>query len=326
MEDGRCPGTACENIDFSGDQKELPEGLLRPGERLDDLQRNGYRIIQSGKLFCFGMDAVLLAAFAQVRAGERALDLGTGTGVIPILLEARTQGSFFAGLEICGASADMARRSVCLNHLENKISIVQGDIRRAHEIFPAASFEVVTSNPPYMTASHGLVNPNPEVAAARHEILCTLEDVVSQAARLLKPRGRFYMVHRPFRIAEIIRVLGKYRLEPKRIRLVHPFADREPNMLLMECLLDGRPRVKVEPPLIIYERPGMYTPEVRELYHMQEGAGKAVSGRQEQNAADGTEAVSGDVKSAAPGGAGAVSGGVGTEQRKAPTPETEKRG
>lgn len=252
------------------------EELLRPGERVDDLQRKGYRIIQNGRLFCFGMDAVLLAAFAGVKRGERMLDLGTGTGVIPILLEARTEGTFFAGLEICEASADMAGRSVKLNGLEDKISIIRGDIREADRIFPPASFDVVTSNPPYMTASHGLVNPNPEVAAARHEILCTLEDVVSQAARLLKPRGRFYMVHRPFRMAEIIRTLGRYRLEPKRLRLVYPFADKEPNMLLVECLLYGRPRVKVEPPLIIYEKPGVYTREVRELYNMQIQAGKAV--------------------------------------------------
>ena len=198
------------------------EELLRPGERVDDLQRKGYRIIQNGRLFCFGMDAVLLAAFSGVKRGERMLDLGTGTGVIPILLEARTEGAFFAGLEICEASADMAGRSVKLNGLEDKISIIRGDIREADRIFPPASFDVVTSNPPYMTASHGLVNPNPEVAAARHEILCTLEDVVSQAARLLKPRGRFYMVHRPFRMAEIIRTLSRYRLEPKRLRLVYP--------------------------------------------------------------------------------------------------------
>ena len=137
------------------------EELLRPGERVDDLQRKGYRIIQNGRLFCFGMDAVLLAAFAGVKRGERMLDLGTGTGVIPILLEARTEGAFFAGLEICEASADMAGRSVKLNGLEGKISIIRGDIREADRIFPPASFDVVTSNPPYMTASHGLVNPNP---------------------------------------------------------------------------------------------------------------------------------------------------------------------
>ena len=187
---------------------------LLPGERLDDLQRNGYKIIQNEKLFCFGMDAVLLAAFAKVKDGEKVLDLGTGTGVIPILLEARTGGSAFTGLEICASSADMAARSVKYNQLEEKVSIIQGDIKEADRIFPAASFDVVTSNPPYMTANHGLVNPDTDKACARHELLCTLEDVVRQAARALKPRGRFYMVHRPFRMAEIIRVLSQYKMEP----------------------------------------------------------------------------------------------------------------
>lgn len=244
--------------------------LLKPGERLDSLQRNGYRIIQNEALFCFGMDAVLLAAFAMVKKNEKVLDLGTGTGVIPILLEARTDGSHFTGLEICPGSADMAARSVTLNHLEKKVTIVQGDIKEADRIFPAASFDVVTSNPPYMTANHGLTNPNLEKAAARHELLCTLEDVVRQAACALKPQGRFYMVHRPFRMAEIIRTLSRYGLEPKRMRLVYPYVDKEPNMLLIEALKGGKPRVTVEPPLIVYQSPGVYTQEVRHLYNMQE--------------------------------------------------------
>ena len=242
---------------------------LLPGERLDDLQRNGYKIIQNEKLFCFGMDAVLLAAFAKVKDGEKVLDLGTGTGVIPILLEARTGGSAFTGLEICASSADMAARSVKYHQLEEKVSIIQGDIKEADRIFPAASFDVVTSNPPYMTANHGLVNPDTDKACARHELLCTLEDVVRQAARALKPRGRFYMVHRPFRMAEIIRVLSQYKLEPKRLQLVYPFVDKEPNMLLIECMKGGNPRVTVEPPLIVYREPGVYTDYVRRLYEMQ---------------------------------------------------------
>lgn len=239
---------------------------LLQGERLDDLQRKGYKIIQNEKKFCFGMDAVLLSAFARVKEGETVLDLGTGTGIIPILLEARTPGKSFTGLEICAASADMAVRSVKYNELEEKVSIIQGDIKEADRIFPAASFDVVTSNPPYMTGQHGLVNPDIDKAAARHEILCTLEDVVSQAARALKVKGRFYMVHRPFRMAEIIRVLGKYKLEPKRIRLVYPYVDKEPNMLLIECLKGGNPRVTVEPPLIVYKEPGVYTEELLRMY------------------------------------------------------------
>ncbi len=250
------------------------ENLLREGERLDDLQRDGYRIIQHEKRFRFGMDAVLLSSFTQVKPGEQAIDLGTGTGVIPLLLRGKTRGRHFTGLEISAESADMARRSVRYNHLEDSVSIVQGDIKEADGIFPVGSFDVVTSNPPYMTGGHGLVNPDKDLAAARHEILCTLDDVVRAASALLKERGRFYMVHRPFRLAEIICTMSKYRLEPKRMRLVYPYADREPNMLLIEGMKGGKPRVKVEPPLIVYAQPGVYTEEVRRLYDMQRDSGE----------------------------------------------------
>lgn len=239
---------------------------LKVGERLDDLNRKGYRIIQNEKLFCFGMDAVLLSGFANVKEGGRALDLGTGTGIIPILMEARTKGSYFAGLEISKTSADMAARSVALNGLEHKVEIIQGDIKEAGELFAPASFDTVTSNPPYMIGQHGLVNPDVEKAAARHEILCTLDDVVRAAARLLVPGGHFYMVHRPFRLAEIICTMAKYKLEPKRMRLVYPFVDKEPNMVLIEGVRGGRPRMTVEKPLIVYEKPGVYMPEIRQLY------------------------------------------------------------
>ena len=239
---------------------------LKEGERGDNLHRDGFRIIQNEKLFCFGMDAVLLTGFAKVREGENVLDLGTGTGIIPILLAAKTKGESFSGLEISEKSVDMAVRSVALNGIEDRVSIVQGDIKKAGELFAPASFDVVTSNPPYMTENHGLVNQDLEKAAARHEIFCTLEDVVSAAARLLKAGGRFYMVHRPFRLAEIIRALSEHRLEPKRMRLVYPYADREPNMVLIEAVRGGRPRMTVEKPLIVYQAPGEYTREVLEIY------------------------------------------------------------
>lgn len=239
---------------------------LHPGERLDELNRNGYKIIQDEKKFCFGMDAVLLSGFASVKEGESVLDLGTGTGIIPILLEAKTKGKHFTGLEIQKESADMARRSVAYNHLEEKISIVCGDIKEADKIFPAASFDVITSNPPYMTGSHGLVNPDLPKAIARHEVLCTLDDVVRQAAKLLRPGGRFFMVHRPFRLSEIMCTLTGYKLEPKRMRLVYPFADKEPNMVLIEAHSGGRPRITVEKPLIVYREPGVYTDEIYDVY------------------------------------------------------------
>lgn len=239
---------------------------LKEGERLDELQRNGYRIIQNEKKFCFGMDAVLLSGFAQVKPGETVLDLGTGTGIIPILLEAKTEGEHFTGLEISPASVDMARRSVVLNGLEQKVEIVHGDIKEAGSLFKPASFDVITSNPPYMTGQHGLVNPDLDKAAARHELLCTLEDVVKAAAKLVRTGGRFYMVHRPFRLAEIIRTLSEYHLEPKRLRMVYPYVDREPNMVLIESVRGGRPRVTVEKPLIVYEKPGVYTQEILDVY------------------------------------------------------------
>jgi len=245
---------------------DLNKITLKENERIDDLQRNGYGIIQDSERFCFGMDAVLLSGFARANKGNRVLDLGTGTGIIPILMEAKTEASYLAGLEIQPDSADMARRSVILNEIENKVEIVTGDIKEATKLFEKSSFDVVTSNPPYMIGQHGLTNPHSEKAIARHEVLCTLEDVVSAAAALLKPGGNFYMVHRPFRLVEIMNTLTKYRLEPKRMQLVYPFVDKEPNMVLIEANRGGKSRLTVEKPLIVYKEPGVYTDEIYEVY------------------------------------------------------------
>ena len=239
---------------------------IKENERIDDLQRNGYRIIQDPDRFCFGMDAVLLSGFATAKKGDKVLDMGTGTGIIPILMEAKTDAEHLTGLEIQPESADMALRSVQLNGLEDKISIVTGDIKEAKNLFPKASFQVITSNPPYMIGQHGLVNPHSEKAIARHEVLCTLEDVIENAAALLVPGGHFYMVHRPFRLAEIMITLVKYRLEPKRMQLVYPYIDKEPNMVLIEAARGGKSRLQVEKPLIVYEKPGVYTPEIYDVY------------------------------------------------------------
>ena len=235
-------------------------------ERIDDLQRNGYRIIQKKKGFCFGMDAVLLSGFAQVKDGEVAVDLGTGTGIIPILLEAKTKGKHFTGLEIQEEVAEMAGRSVRLNQLENRVDIVRGDIKEASRLFGKASFDVVTSNPPYMNDNHGLKNPELPKAIARHEVFCTLDDVCREASLLLKSGGRFYMVHRPHRLAEIITALKTYKLEPKRMKLVHPFVDKEANMVLIEAVRGGRSMMKVEAPIIVYREPGVYTQEIYDVY------------------------------------------------------------
>lgn len=240
--------------------------LLKNSERLDELHRNGYYIIQDPGRFCFGMDAVLLSGFAHVKKNETVLDLGTGTGIIPILLEAKTEGSHFTGLEIQPESADMAARSVQYNHLEEKVSIVEGDIKDASKIFGASSFDVITTNPPYMIGQHGLQNEADAKAIARHEVCCTLDDILRESARILKPGGRFYMVHRPFRLAEIFSKMVKYRIEPKRMQLVYPYVDKEPNMVLIEGLRSGKSRLTVEKPLIVYQSEGVYTPEIYDIY------------------------------------------------------------
>lgn len=239
---------------------------LKEHERLDSLQRNGYQIIQNPEKFCFGMDAVLLSGFAKAKEGDRVLDMGTGTGIIPILMEAKTPAAELVGLEIQPESADMARRSVAWNGLEHKIQIIEGDIKEAAKIFGAASFDVVTCNPPYMIGQHGIQNPDAPKAIARHEVLCTLEDVIAQAAKLCKPGGHFYMVHRPFRLAEIISRMVQYRLEPKRMQLVYPYVDKEPNMVLIEGVRGGKSRMTVEKPLIVYKEPGVYMPEIYDVY------------------------------------------------------------
>ena len=312
--------------------------LVRPGERVDDLQRAGLRIIQDPELFCFGMDAVLLSAYVRMKKARRGLDLGTGNGIIPILLSDRTDCLSLTGLEIQEASADLAKRSVALNGLGDRISIVRGDIREADRIFAAASFDFITCNPPYRQAGSGRITGTPAGggkaigtsagsgritgtpagggkaivasagsgritgtsagnnsrgqsqengqpkgdaapdqtagtcgidprAIARHEILCSFEDVVRAAAALLRPGGHFYLVHRPLRLAELITKLCTGGLEPKRMRLVYPHVDKAPNMVLLDCVRGGAPELRVEPPLIVYDGNGSYTPELLEIYY-----------------------------------------------------------
>ena len=239
---------------------------MNNNERIDDLQINGRRIIQSPDRFCFGMDAVLLSGFAKVKKGESVLDLGTGTGILPILLDAKTVGGHFTGLEIQPESADMARRSVILNNRQDKIDIVTGDIKNALNIFGAASFDVIVTNPPYMNQNHGITNPESPKAIARHELLCSLEDVIRQTGSLLKVNGRMYMVHRPFRLPDIMELMNECGIEPKKMRFVHPYVDREPFMVLIEGVRGGNRRLTVEKPLVIYDGPGEYSEEIKRDY------------------------------------------------------------
>lgn len=240
---------------------------INPNERVDDLHRNGYLLIQDPERFCFGVDAVLLVGFAKMKQNEIALDMCTGTGVIPILMEAKTDGEQFVGVEIQEESAEMAQRSVLLNNLENKIFIQQGDIKELDKMYRLGSFDVVTCNPPYMPNGGGLLNEYTPKAVARHEILCTLEDVLSMAEKMLRVGGRMYMVHRPSRLADIFCLARQYHLEPKRMRFVHPYVEKEPTLVLVELIKGGKPMLKVEPPLIIYLINGEYTAEVRDIYY-----------------------------------------------------------
>ena len=233
-----------------------------------DTLKNGYKIIQDSERFQFGIDAVLLADFAagSVNKGDRIIDLGTGSGIIPLLMAKKCEKADFTGLEIQRDSADMAAQSMALNGLEKQIKIVCGDLKNAGDLFARHSFNVVTCNPPYMIVQHGKGNESDAKSIARHEGLCTLEDVVAAAEALLASHGKFFMIHRPFRLPEIFSALEKHKLEMKRMRLIQPFADKEPNMVLIEARKNAKRRLKIEPPLIVRDDNGIYTAEVQAIY------------------------------------------------------------
>ena len=239
---------------------------LKEGERVDDLERCGFKIIQNTEKFCFGMDAVLLSSYASIRRQDKVLDLCTGNGIIPILLAAKTGADRIVGIEIQRDIADLAKRSVEANDLSDRVNILCADIKDAEEYYQAGAFDAVTCNPPYMIDNHGIKNPDSPKAIARHEILCTFDDVARVASRMLKPGGRMFLIHRPFRLTEIFETLTKYSLEPKRMKLVYPYVNREPNMVLIEAGLGGRRRLTVERPLIVYESPNCYTKEIYDIY------------------------------------------------------------
>ncbi len=239
--------------------------LIKSDERLDELNRRGYKIIQHPKKFCFGIDAVLLSAFASVREGEKVLDIGTGTGVIPILMEARYGGNY-TGIEIQEDVADMARRSVKYNDLQEKITIDNADIKDAIRLYGSNIIDVITTNPPYMTVNSGIVNDNDTKAISRHEVSVTLNDIIRVSSSLLREKGRFYMVHRPHRLMEIMSVMSEYNMQVKRLRMVHAFADKDANMVLIEASQNGGAFMKVEKPLIVYTKTGEYTKEVADIY------------------------------------------------------------
>ena len=233
-----------------------------------DILSCGYKIIQDDSAFCFGIDAVLLSAFTKFKKGAAVFDLGTGNGILPLLLNAKARelksahgagDCHFTGLEIQAAAAEMARESVKLNGLENQIEIVEGNICDVRQLFPAQTAEVVVSNPPYMLPSAAKANARDEKTIARHEVLCTLDDLVGAAKWLLKSNGSFFMIHRPYRLSEIFSSLEKYHLTPRRMQLVYPKIDQAPEMVLIEARPNYKPDLKIEAPLIMYENNDEYT-------------------------------------------------------------------
>ncbi len=241
---------------------------LKGEERVDDLQNSGLRIIQNPAEFCFGMDAVLLASFVQIRAGGQAVDLCTGSGIIPLLLSARTEARRIEGVEIQPQVADMARRSVALNGLEGLISIHTLDLKEAPARLGRDFADSVTCNPPYGRAGASLHSLSEAKRIARHEVRCTLEDCIAAAAALLKHGGRAAFIHQSTRAVDLIALLRQYKLEPKRIRAVQPDRDRPPNLVLVEGVKGGGPGCTWLPSLIVRGEDGEYTSEMRRIYHM----------------------------------------------------------
>lgn len=232
---------------------------------LEDLQ-NGFWIRQYKKGFRFGIDAVLLSGYAAVKRNESVLDLGSGTGIIPLLLASKTKSQKIRGIELFPDNVSLARENISLNSLENRVDIICGDIKDIRGLFDEASFEVVVSNPPYMPAQHGFHAPDGEKAAARHELKCTVYDVAYAASYALKSSGRFYMVHRPERLSDIFKAFSDNSLEIKRMRFVHPHMGSVPNMVLIEARKGGAPGIRVEKPLYVYDADGNYTGETLEFY------------------------------------------------------------
>ncbi len=242
--------------------------LIKANERVDDLQLGGLSIIQNPDWFCFGVDAVLLTDFAKksIKKNSNVLDLCTGNGIVPLLLAEKSSASHITGVEIQAPVAEMANRSVVLNSLTDKIDIICDDLNNSVERFGKCSFDNITCNPPYKEAAGGLKNDADRVTIARHEIFCTLEDIIRVSAQLLKPYGKLTMIHRPERLVEIICLMREARLEPKRLRFVHPSAGKTANMILIEGAKYGNPKLFLDPPLYVYGEDGNYSAEIDEIY------------------------------------------------------------
>ena len=242
------------------------ETYICENETIDDLQYKNLKLIQKKDGFRFGIDAVLLANFVDVKKGGRVMDLGTGTGIIAVLLAGKTAAGLIVGLEIQPEMAEMASRSVKLNNLEERVKIVNGDIRKAVENFGSSAFDVVLTNPPYMNRGGGLINPSEAKAISRHEIMCTLEDVVRAGGSLLAPGGQFAMVHRPERFVDAVCLMRTHGIEPKIVRFVHPSPYKKANLFLIKGARGGKPQLKMLEPLYVHDECGNYSKEIIRIY------------------------------------------------------------
>lgn len=240
--------------------------LINEDETLEDLQLKGLSIIQKKDGFRFGVDAVLLANFAKVKKGDYIIDLCSGTGIVPFILGGKTEGEKIIGIEIQDNMVEMAKRSVEINNLENRVDFIQGDLKDISLLKNLPKADVITVNPPYKLFNSGIVNPEDNMAIARHEILCTLEDVIIAGRTLLKDNKRMFMVHRPDRLVDIITLMRKYKIEPKRIQMVHPNTKKPPNIVLVEGQRDGGVFLKWEEPIFVYNDNGGYTEQIDRIY------------------------------------------------------------
>lgn len=241
---------------------------LKKDERIDDLEYKGLKIIQNKNGFCFGIDAVLLSDFAkEIKKDSKVLDLGTGTGILGILLCKKTELKQIIGVEIQQEVFNMAKRSIQLNKLENKFSVINEDIKELDKVLELQSFDAIVTNPPYKKDNTGLKNDNEYEVISRHEVKCNLEDVIRVSSKLLKNNGKFFMVHRPERIKDIIINLEKYKMEIKEIRFVHPQKNKKPNMVLIKAVKGAREFLNVQEPLLVYNEDGSYTDEILKIYN-----------------------------------------------------------
>lgn len=239
--------------------------MLRAGEKIEDLDLKGLKIIQNKEWFCFGIDAVLLSDFCKVKRKDRVVDFGTGTGIIPLLLEGKYSPKEIIGVEIQNEVAEMANRSINLNNLQDKIKIINEDIKNYKSI-GAGEYDMVVSNPPYKKDNTGIKNPTDKKAISRHEVLITLDDIVFSASKILKSGGKLCMIHRPERLEHIILSFNKNGFAPRRLRFIHPKLSKKPTMVLVEGVRSGGDFLIVEEPLYVYNEDGTYTDEINRIY------------------------------------------------------------